>query len=114
MLPKKLRLTKKEIEEHLLRAKRTKTPLFTFSYLILPNSNGPKISVSVSKKVASKAVVRNKLRRRAYSALKPLIPCLNEGTLGLVTYSSTDTQKPISDLTNEFKKAFEGLKILKK
>ncbi|MHB1330684.1 MAG: ribonuclease P protein component [Minisyncoccota bacterium] len=40
---------------------------------------GVKIAVSVSKKVAKSAVVRNTVRRRAYGVIGDLLPTLNTG-----------------------------------
>jgi ribonuclease P protein component len=113
MLPKKSRLTKKEIEGHLLKAKRVKGHAFTLIYKDILGVEGPKISVSVPKKVAQKAVVRNKLRRRAYNALRPVLPSIKKTTIGLVVYSSKDTKIALLDLKNEFERVFAEAKILK-
>jgi ribonuclease P protein component len=112
MLPKSSRLTKLTIEKHLLKARRIKTPLFVFSYVSLLGATRAQISVSVSKKVAPKAVLRNKLRRRAYSALVPLMASLSKTTAGLVSYTSKDTKITIPLLTKEFEQAFKQAKIL--
>ena len=44
-----------------------------------PNSPTPRFGVSVSKKVSKKAVVRNRIRKRTYSALKDLIVNVSPG-----------------------------------
>ena len=56
--------------------------LFHSSHFLLRQDLGgssARIGVSVSKKVSKKAVVRNLVRRRAYSALAPLLPTLPSG-----------------------------------
>lgn len=39
---------------------------------------GPRVGISVSKKVAKAAHIRNRIRRRAYAAITPLIPNLSQ------------------------------------
>ena len=53
-----------------------------FSLRVAP-SEETRVAVSVSKKVSKLAVVRNKIRRRAYSAVLELIPKLSK-TLFLI------------------------------
>ena len=70
MLPKVRRLSTPEVQT-VLRAGR---PLRTehLSAKFLPHTGVPRVSVVVSKKVARRAVARNKLRRTIYRALYPL------------------------------------------
>ena len=75
-------------------------------------ANAPQVSFSVSKKVANTAVLRNRLRRRGYSAVEALIPDLSPSTLILVSYLTPDTQTPIKDLTLEIKGIFEKAGLL--
>ena len=112
MLPKHSRLTKETIERHLLKARRIKTPLFVFAYTSISGASRAQISVSVSKKVVPKAVLRNKLRRRAYSALAPLLSALPKTTAALVSYTSKDTTITISQLTKEFEQVLKQAKLL--
>ena len=113
MLPKHSRLTKKAIEEHLIRARRLKTSGFLVLYTHIPLLKGPQISVTVSKKVAKTAVLRNKLRRRAYTAIRPLIPQISPTAAALVSYTVADLKKPIQGITVELETAFKSCGFLK-
>ncbi len=69
MLPKKNRLSKKEILELLPKAKAVRGG-FLFLKFKIQNKDLPlKAGVSISKKVAKSAVERNKLRRIIYRVL---------------------------------------------
>jgi len=86
MLPKNRRLTKKQVENVLQprsRARRVSSKYFFASFLpvsfgptsLSPNSFKPptlRFAVVASKKIASLAVERNKIRRRVYSGLEGL------------------------------------------
>ena len=112
MIPKHSRLTKQTIENYLLKARRVKTSCFFVAYNTIPGAKRPQISVSCSKKVAPTAVLRNKLRRRAYSALSPIIPTLPSNFIALVSYNKADTDISINDLRAELSDCFS--KICKK
>jgi ribonuclease P protein component len=103
MLPKRSRLSKATIEKHLIRARRIKTARFLVLYTQIPGLKGPQISVSASKKVAPTAVMRNKLRRRGYAALLPLIPTVSPTAAVLISYVVRDSTSPIPGITLEIK-----------
>ena len=67
----------------------------------------------VSKKLAKTAVLRNKLRRRGYGALAPLIPRVSPTVLALVSYTAPDLKKPIQEITLELEAAFKNAGLLK-
>lgn len=112
MLPKHSRLTKETIERHLIRARRIKTSRFLVLYTSIPGVTATQISFTVSKKVAPRAVLRNKLRRRGYSAARPLIPRLSPGVAMLVSYVSADTKVSIAELTQELQDIFLKIRVL--
>ncbi len=112
MLPKHSRLTKQQIEKHLIKARRLKTSRFLVLYTRIPQLREPQISFTVSKKVAPKAVLRNKLRRRGYDAVKSLIPSLSLGVLALISYTKADTTASIQELREEVLEAFKSAKLL--
>ena len=66
-----------------------------------------KAAFSASKKVAKTAVVRNKLRRRGYSAIAPLLPQLPQKSLILISYSSAWTDGTIAEMTAELDQTFQ-------
>ncbi len=120
MLPKHSRLTKETIERHLIRARRLKTSRFLVLYTSIPQIpgsksavKGPQVSFTVSKKVAKTAVLRNKLRRRGYTAAIPLIPRLSPTAALLISYTSPDSKASIPELTAELEKALISTGLLK-
>jgi ribonuclease P protein component len=112
MLPKLARLTKETIERHLIRARRLKTSRFLVLYTRIPQATQPQVSFTVSKKVAPKAVLRNKLRRRGYTAVRPLIPRLSPDAAILVSYTRPETKASIAELSAELEKAFISAGLL--
>lgn len=71
MLNSKNRLPRKDFSL-ILRAKNFfNSPHFSIRASL--DTHSPKVAVSVSKKVSKSAVVRNTIRRRAYSAIRPLL-----------------------------------------
>jgi len=111
MLPKRSRVTTQTIEKHLVRARRIKTSRFLVLYEILAGGARPQISVTVSKKVAPTAVLRNKLRRRGYAALAHLLPHLSKTAVVLVSYNTPDIKTTIAELREELKETFLKIKL---
>ncbi len=70
MLAKKHRVSRPEFTRTFAVGTRRHTPLFT---LVTTPSPTPQAVVVVSKKVAKKAHDRNRIRRRLYAAIAPLI-----------------------------------------
>lgn len=72
MLPKSERLTKNQVEAVLATGRRHSSLYFFATVLAAPVASAsiPAFAVVVSKKTADTAVERNKLRRRAYSAIR--------------------------------------------
>ena len=94
MLPRSQRLPK-----DLLKASRGTRVFFGFgSLLLLSRTPHPQAAVVVSKKTCPSAVLRNKLRRRVYHALRNL---MKEGLVktNLIVYPSRRAlPAPFSDL----------------
>ena len=67
MLSKKNRLTSREFKTFFSEGKKHHTPLFTVVYVPYDTFH---TSVVVPKKVAKRAVDRNKMRRRVYGAVQ--------------------------------------------
>ncbi len=73
------------------------------------DSSVPKIAVSVSKKVSKSSVTRNKIRRRVYSTLRPLIGSLSGTYLftakkGAEKIKGEDLKEEVTELLNKLKK----------
>ncbi len=70
MLPKDRRIPRKSFGDLMRFGQRSGSKNFSLSTV---NSDKARLAVSVSKKVAKRAVVRNTVRRRVYSATRNLI-----------------------------------------
>lgn len=114
MLPKRSRLTKQSIEQHLKHARRVKTAHFLVIYGSNPDSPTPQVSFSASKKVAKTAVLRNKLRRRGYAAVKPIIPGIRKNTLILMNYLNPWTIGTLNEMRDEIQDVFRKIQVLEK
>lgn len=73
MLPKSRRIPRGLFKPLLESRKYFDSAFFS---LRVASSDIPRVAVSVSKKVSKSAVIRNKVRRRVYSAARDLIPIL--------------------------------------
>lgn len=82
MLPKSARIPRELFKQLLQHSRYANSAHFTLRYRV--SSGLPQIGVSVSKKVSKLAVVRNTVRRRAYSALYPSATSLPKGLYLLV------------------------------
>lgn len=108
MLPAGNRLRKKRDFEHVFSSKSSLSG--RFFRLIIINNNLPisRVGVVVSSKVSKKAVVRNKIRRRVYSFIRPYLKTL-QPSLDIVVLISknaiTSTAQEFKfDLTNSLSK----------
>lgn len=106
MLPKKRRLTRKEIPL-LLRGKRSGSEHIIM--YVLENSenvlkHSGKFSISVSKKVAKKAVDRNKIRRRGYVIIMDNLKKINPKNDYLFTLKSGTMTLSYQNLREEILK----------
>jgi ribonuclease P protein component len=81
MIPSSRRLTTALFKEVILKGKPLHSPIFVLRMLVSQGTS--RFSVSVPKKVAKSAVLRNKIRRRLYSALQPTIPHIKAGIQGV-------------------------------
>ena len=73
MFPQEERLTRSQFDQVFKHGIRVHTPVFLFVYA---PGDGRKGAVVVSKKVAKSAVMRNRLRRQVYTALRTVGPAV--------------------------------------
>lgn len=105
MLPKGKRLTRSDFK--LLNLEKTFYHSPHFTLRLSRSAKGVKVGVSVSKKISKKAVVRNKIRRRAYSALREIFKEIKPGMYLLIARSGVEKTKGDSlreELVSLFKK----------
>lgn len=91
MLLKKYRLSR-DYFKNLLQSRRFFHSEH-FTLRVAPSPSGPRIGVSVSKKVSKKAVIRNRIRRRVYSVLEDFLPSLEDKLFLIIAKPKADTIK---------------------
>ena len=89
MLPRKNRIPKEDFPSPQERGSRVFSPLF--SGVIYKNDGLTRVAVVVSKKTAKTAVVRNRIRRRFYSALAHFLKDTDKGSL-MVFYPKKEAE----------------------
>ena len=101
MLPKKIRLNKDIIEKIFKSSRFVNSPSLTFKYILSKDNLSPKISFISPKTVNKKAVVRNRLRRKGYIALKEHLESFPLGLVGVFVFKKQ--QDDILAIENEIK-----------
>ena len=100
MLPKKNRVSTKEVEIIFQKGRFFNSLSLTFKYIKTDNKE-VKISFIAPKSVAKLAVKRNLLRRRGYNALEKYLNQFPAGTVGVFIFKKY--QDDILMLENEIK-----------
>ena len=90
MLPKNRRISRKLFKPLLESRKYFNSAHFSLRFA---SSEQARIAISVSKKISKSAVVRNKIRRRVYSATRDLFPQLSNNLFLLVAKSGAEKLK---------------------
>lgn len=103
MLPKKRRIPRKLFSELLVNSRYVNSPNFSLRFKIGQSIKETRIGVTVSKKVSKSAVVRNTIRRRAYSSISNLVPKVSHGLFLFVAKAGAEKLKG-ENLTNELQK----------
>ena len=105
MLPKKNRVSKKEVDLVFKQGRFAISPNLTFKYIQKAigqtYGNSHKISFIVPKSIAKLAVKRNFLRRRGYSVLEKYISQFPTGIVGVFVFKKY--QDDLSIIENEIK-----------
>ncbi|MBP7006574.1 MAG: ribonuclease P protein component [Candidatus Pacebacteria bacterium] len=93
MLPKKNRISRKEVGEIFKVGRVIYSSNFFLKYLINKGSKLPKVAFSAPKSVSNKAHKRNMLRRAGYDALKDKISLLPQGFSGVFVFNKKSILK---------------------
>lgn len=100
MLPKKNRVSKKEIDLVFKKGEFIVSPSFTFKFIKANDKEG-RISFIAPKSIAKLAVKRNSLRRKGYLALEKHIKDIPSNILGAFIFRKY--QDDVSIIENEIK-----------
>ncbi|MEK9177609.1 MAG: ribonuclease P protein component [Patescibacteria group bacterium] len=103
MLKKSNRLTTKQVLDVLKNGKVLSSPLFILRYII--NQSDTRISAVAPVKIAKKAVIRNRARRRVYGAIREFFSSIISGVHAiifsrsdLISYDFESVRDSIKDL----------------
>ena len=109
MLPKENRLKKKKDFERVFKEGRGFQEDFFFLKIVKNNLKISRFGIIVSQKVAKKAVVRNKLKRRLREILRKNLPIIKKGIDGVLIAQPGLEEKSFGELEemiiNIFQKA---------
>ena len=108
MLPKKSRADKKTVEKLFKQGKFINSSSLTFKFILSQATTLPCLSFIVPKKVASKAVERNLLRRSGYSALEKYFHKFSAGLLGVFVFNKKE--KSVQNLEEEIRDILTKIK----
>jgi ribonuclease P protein component len=109
MLPKERRISRKEFKEFLKKSRSVYSENASLSVYGDGTSKNPtRFACVVSKKVANKAVERNKIRRHGYAIIQENIEYIRPGFIAILFF-----KKGSGDLTYE-QKSQQLTKLLKK
>ncbi len=108
MLPKKERLTVTDLEA-LSRGISVFSTLISLRYI---EADKLKFAVSVSKKVASSAVVRNRIRRRVYAVVQKLQAEIKKPAYIMLMPKKEFADKPIDSLEVEVRSLFSKAQLI--
>ena len=86
MLPKKNRAKTEEIENIFKKGYFLNSNNLTLKFILTKEDTEPKVSFLTPKSTSKKAVVRNRLRRRGYEAIKSFLSLLPAGFVGAFVF----------------------------
>ena len=111
MLSKERRIKRKDFGD-VLKGVRYNSPHFLV-YVNRSESKKPTIfSFSVSKKVASKAVLRNKMRRQGYGVISSFLNDIKPGFTCFFSYKKEKYPIPYSELEKEIIGILKNIKLI--
>ena len=110
MFPARRRIGRALVKDTIARGKGFNSEYFKLKVLSLDDSNAPSLfAVVVSKKVAQKAALRNRYRRRVQAALGSMMESIKPG-YAIVVFPTKDTinlkyEELVEQIAESFKKA---------
>lgn len=113
MLSRKLRIPKALAREVFMVGQSVSSNHFFLKTLPSRDPGSPsQFAVSISKKVAPTAVLRNRTRRRFYSALRDFVPQIRSGFLVGFVVKSGGQALEYGDIVTELKSALSRSRLL--
>lgn len=111
MLTKSQKLDREHYQKTTTQSSVVASPLFSFRYK-KGQEGFSRFSVTVSKKNAKTAILRNKIRRKVYAILKELYPSIQKGSWGIFYPNAHAITADTTTLTLEIKKLLKQAHII--
>ncbi|MDP3996560.1 MAG: ribonuclease P protein component [bacterium] len=112
MLPKSKRVSTALFNQVLRSGFRFDSVFLTFRLLKLENDKEKRFTVAVPKRLASKAVYRNKIKRKAMAVLRVVFPVIKSGFAGIFFLKRDISDLQRDDLEGEMKNLLGKARIL--
>ena len=110
MLPKKQRIPKALAREVFGRGAGSSSQNFLLKLIKSP-AGQTRFAVSISKKVAPTAVLRNRTRRRVYSVIRGFLPRVKSGFLVAITVKKGGEKLPYAGIEKEIEELLSRAKM---
>lgn len=114
MLSKKRRVSRKLFDEVFPKTRIYSTDFFTIRYATTEEERETRFSIIVSKKVSSKAVRRNFIKRRIASVLKSMESGIKNSYIVLIFCKKKTLDASFGDLREEIIRALGHIQALKR
>lgn len=111
MLSQKNRITRKDFPAHSRQGFRVFSELFSGA-VYTSNEKEVRVSIVVSKKTAKLAVVRNRLRRVFYEAIKPYLKNISNGSLVVLYPKQASIKADFKVIESELESSLKKAKVL--
>ena len=113
MLSKKNRLDKISFQWVFKKGRRKEFPYFNLIFLKNTDLTENKFGFVVSSKISKKAVVRNKLKRRAKSVVFKILNNLNEPSVSIFIFKKESLNLDFSALFKEIEHSLKEVRLIK-
>ncbi len=108
MLPKKNRVDRKGVNLLFKEGKSLVSPILSFRFIIKSTKSPAQISFTTPKSIAKLAVIRNKLRRRGYTAVQKHLNNFPSGIMGVFVFRKYEDD--VSKIEQDIKSFFNRIR----
>lgn len=112
MLPKARRIDKTTFKTLNGRGMSYHSPLLFLSVYKQINDFPSRFAVLCSKKVSTKAVDRNRQRRRVYKSLQGILPSITPGYFGIITLKKEARESTFTELDGVIKNVLKQARLI--
>lgn len=113
MLPKAARLTSREFDLLIEKGRVTHSPLFVMRHMPLPAGEKSRFAAVAPVKIAKTSVARHALRRRIYSAVRPIMADVREPVRVALFAKQTTAGADVAAMTADLRQIFVKAGLLR-